>query len=490
MISTGWGGARRRLSRKAAILVPLLAVAACVTHVAGDDGSEGEDAFVVRGTSPNAGAYGTSVTVDGHRLSGAKVTAKAADGEVVTMLESTANTPRKDAGAAANDDRLTFRFAFPAEGEMTLDGPNGPTSIGVFTPTWSAGLPTKRPGATVLGAASFGASVVVFVGGAAEAGFLVFEGAAEPRLVPIEPAIEGASQAIVLDAAPTPVVPAANDGGGDGGDGGTADAGASSDPAVVALVTAGDGTLRHVRFDGTRAVATAYESLGGTYLGAGKDNEGIVVVTRTTDDKIDRYRAAGGALSKVGPSVPLPAASAKNVVRVAGNGNVVMAWGVNAGSTFDDKAAFYMSGLVAGATEFSAGRRVGYLDDVVQSLDADATGGVVSLSFCARDTDTFSTTARTVCGSAATVDGKTELDVPQGSLAGPGGRRIDGDTMTMATCADGIVLGQGTAGNVVMEKAAVVWPCAGVEVVAMARTSRGIALVLQRAGKLYVARPR
>lgn len=92
--------------------------------------------------SPSTGSYGTLVTITGKDFG---VPRDGGDDDLKVLLENGPQLlPRNfdpDAGESWADDKIVFRYPFPAHGTIRVDGPGGLRAAGTFTPTW---LPKAR----------------------------------------------------------------------------------------------------------------------------------------------------------------------------------------------------------------------------------------------------------------------------------------------------------------------------------------------------------
>ena len=426
-----------------------LAVAAvwCVACTSStDDGSP-----VIDDVSPREGDYGTAVTVTGRNLTGASVYAKSPDGERVTLF-----APSKSPSRSSAQGPILFPFAFPAEGEMTLTVPAGEVSLGSFTPRWTPGrsMPLEDDGDRVLGAVALGGDTAVLMLTAEGVGFRVF-GAGEPRVVAVEPRVATATYAAVR----------------------------TDGAKVEALVASDSGKIALVEFDGTTARATPYTPIEGSVLGIGSDASGFIVVANHASN-IVRMRGAPPKLAIQGSEVPFPSTQGmgKTAMAVSGTGAVIFAWSGSGGSVLDETASFSTKGLGPTDGAFGAGKHLDSLDDTVQSLDAKVSGGVVRVSYCARDTNLFES-PKTLCAETATLDGKATLKLGSVSTTGDGSVWVADGKIEHARCEGGVIV-IGAA----QERALA--PCGGPSVRAAVATPVGVRLVVEHDKRLYVARRR
>ena len=412
-----------------------------------------DDGPSVSDVTPREGDYGTTVTVVGERLSGATVHARAPDGELVDIVGAKKSMPTSKK-SPSTEGPLTFRFPFPAEGEMTLTVGGRDVSLGAFVPATSPGRPAPFPaGSRIHGASVLGDATVALVETGGRAGFLVF-GPGEPRFVAIEPALA------IIDS-PT----------------------MRRDGARIEVVVRSEQDLVHVAFDGEVATATKYDPPNdGIVLGVGADAIGIVVVVETGEG-IVRMRGQAPTLSADGPAVAVPTQSSKHKARaVSGDGTVVIAWSGSGGNILDETATFSMRGLASTATEWGPGVKIGSLDDKATSLTASVEGGVVHLNYCAVDSGFFQST-ETHCGSTTTLDGNTKLTVPSSrALAVEPGR------IGYARCGQEGYLVIGAVGEAPSEEVKALYPCETLQ--PTVASVEGARLVVERNGKLWAPRAR
>jgi hypothetical protein len=440
-------------------LVAFATLGACGGPVTGDVYDP-----VIDDVSPHQGDYGATVTVRGTHLENSAIIAHSPDGEVVTLLPAVdPNAAKAPADPKAPPDPpLTFRFPFPAEGEMTLTGHRFDVSLGAFTPSWAPGQPARLDGQRVLGAVALGGDTAVLVDGPRGASFVVF-GAGAPRTFAV------AASPMDVTSATLRVV-------------GT----------KVEALLAGKAGFALATFDGTTASAQSYAPVEGALLGVGADDNGFVVVARTTEDKIARLRGAPPMLVQVGASVPVPGtvSAGKGVLGVSGNGTVVHGWSGAAGNFLDDVASFSMAGLAPTADDFGATESLGSLDDVFKNIEVEVKGGVVHLSYCAVDTGLFSAPTDR-CGSAATVDGVMRLDV-SGATSGDGAVSLAAGKLSVATCDehDVMVIRSGMPGTAAGIGEPSIYPCTSATVHAIASDDAGTRIVVEQANKIWVTRRR
>ncbi len=439
-----------RPSRRRAPFAVAVLCAACSSSITG---TAPDRTPVVDEVSPREGPYGTTITVSGRNLAGMQAYGRSPSGEEVEFPLAP-NGGSKDAGTG----EISFRVAFPAEGEMTLSGGDRELPLGAFTPTWSPGRPLAAAGSRVLAVTAFGTETLVAL---ERDGALVFAlfGGAEPREIPVVPA-------------PSAVARVALSGG----------------PPAQAIVVTDGGTLHHVAFDGTAATSSPYQAPVGSVLGIGVDAQGPLVVAQR-EQTIVRMRDASSALADDGDAIAIPPTTSRVTMQVSGDGTVVYAWGTNVSGGFDDTAKFSMAGLAPGATSWSPTVSIGSLDDVVASLDSSVENGIVQISYCATDTG-IGETPEELCGSTLTIDGKSELSLPSSSPV----VRFDNGRISYAYCKGdllafraGVTPDQVSAGT---SDETALFPCQPDEVVGIATGEGGARLVVDVDGKLYVAHRR
>jgi hypothetical protein len=439
-------------------VVALSFVSAACTIPGDADDQDKDDSPLVSEVAPREGDYGTSLTVRGERLTGATVSARAPDGEVVQIVGAK-KSPSKSKGspqpALAIEEPLTFRFPFPAEGEMTLTAAGKDVSLGAFMPKTSPGRPAPFPeGSRVHGASVLGDATVAFVETGGRAGFLVF-GPGEPRFVAVEPALGTIESAAIR-----------------------------RDEARIDVVVRSGEDVVAVAFDGNVATATKYAPpSAGSVLGAGVDAIGIVVVVETSEG-IVRMRGEAPTLTADGPAVAVPAYTSKYKARaVSADGTVVFAWSGSGGNVLDETARFSMQGLASTATAWGPGTSIGSLDDTATSLTASVEGGVVHLNYCAVDSGFFQST-ETHCAATKTVDGTTKLELPSSQAA----VAIEPGRIGYARCGQEGYVVIGAVGETPHEEMKALYPCHGVQ--PTVASVDGARLVVQRNGKLWAPRTR
>jgi len=111
---------------------------------------------------PTSGPYGTPVTIKGLGLGNASLAgftlAVGNQGEVTL-------TPKDKASVVSwTDEEIVFRYPFPAEGGVALEGPKGDVTVGEFQPTWHVAREIDQaPAATVLASISPAANHIVML---------------------------------------------------------------------------------------------------------------------------------------------------------------------------------------------------------------------------------------------------------------------------------------------------------------------------------------
>jgi len=445
----------------------------CVYRSYGDEEPElAPPVPTVREVGPREGSYGTTLTAAGDNLGGARITARSPTGDEIELplvdpaapaasSGSSGSSRGADAGSAPITS-LRFRYAFPAEGEMTMTSPGGALPLGAFLPSWTPGRPATAEGAVVLGAGALGADTAVLSSSAGGLAFTVF-GQGEPRRIPVP----GSSPGVVTGSA-------------------LRVAGALLEAAIV-----GDGRASRVTFDGTTARSEPYVT-SGTVLGVGVDEIGLVVVVSTPEGTLVRLRGEPSAPTPQGAAVTVPpsVAARKGVLAVSGNGTVVHAYAGDGGNFLDDVASYSMAALAPGADAFSTPRSLGSLDDTFKSLRAETRGGVVEIHYCATDSGFFQST-KEVCGSARTVDGQTRLEL--GSVASGDGALVSAAGRTShARCGEGdMLLVQSDTATQSGVAEPTLFPCHGQSVSALVFSDSGTRVVVEdRRGRLWVARRR
>lgn len=427
-------------------LVPVvLACVACSSRVPGGGGGPTGDDPPARidDVAPLEGPYGTTVTVHGENLSGS-VRAKDADGNTV-MLSST-----------GGGSSFSFKYAFPAEGEMLfLESGGGPAvSLGAFTPRWTPGRSAPfDPSETVHASAALGDETVLLVSGSRGIGFFVF-GTGEPRFVP-------ASGITKLDSVAM-----------------------RAQGAGIEAVVLGDGQLRHVSFDGRSATVTPYDLPQDPVLGVGDDGAGFVVVTLGPSG-IERHRGAPPTLTPSGTFVPMPTlGDYRKVHAVTGNGTVIYAWDSVGGDILDERANFNMKGLPPNATTFGPTTTFASLDDDASELHISVAEGIARIDYCAIDQDAFDPKMRERCGAIFTTDGASKIDLGDSNIEEAKVHVAAGKPLyARCSAADEVKLGVSKDTEEVA-----IWPC--VKIVSVTPSASGPRVVVATEGRLYAVRKR
>jgi hypothetical protein len=102
---------------------------------------------------PTSGPYGTLVTIEGSGLGNPGLPGfRLALGNQGNALLTPDNG---DMVVSWTDEAITFRFPFPSEGAVVLEGPQGDAVAGEFTPTWHIAQELEQaPAATVIASIS------------------------------------------------------------------------------------------------------------------------------------------------------------------------------------------------------------------------------------------------------------------------------------------------------------------------------------------------
>jgi hypothetical protein len=116
----------------------------------------------IESMEPTSGPYGTHVTIKGTGLGNAALAGFTL--AVGNQGEVTLNPKDKASVVSWTDDEIVFRYPFPAEGGVSVEGPKGDAVAGEFQPTWHVAQEMKQaPAVTVLASISPAADHIVML---------------------------------------------------------------------------------------------------------------------------------------------------------------------------------------------------------------------------------------------------------------------------------------------------------------------------------------
>lgn len=313
---------------------------------------------------PSSGPYGTVVTIKGEGLGNA-----ALDGFTLAVGNQgeVELSPKDELSVVSwSDDQISFRFPFPAEGGVSLEGPKGAALAGEFQPTWHVAQKVdKAPAATVLASISPAKGHIEMLFDTMPLSLLDVgsEGAVTHTVTAGD--VDPASLRLYLNAAKEV-------------EGVGVSTGAA--PAIVHLQNqAGDlrGMLTTLQL-----AATEYSVAGGS--------EGAAVWMHRANGWF-RARPSGATWAQ--DNGPIAEAHADEPDRASGatsDGSLYVAWSVDASGLFDTMEAARMAKVEPAATKFGATVVAGpAVDDYVTALSLRSQGDGLVVRTCGSDVDPF-----------------------------------------------------------------------------------------------------
>lgn len=313
---------------------------------------------------PTSGPYGTLVTIRGSGLGDASrsgyVLAVGNRGEVEL-------TPDSELGVVSwSDEEIVFRYPFPAEGAVSLEGPRGDALAGEFNPTWHIAQELEQaPAASALASISREPGRVAILFDTRPLTLLELgpDGVEEYPVTASE--IENESLRLYLNAA--------------------------SEIEAIAVSTGADPVLVHLKHVDGELVAepTAIELQADEYGVAGGAEGAAVWMLREAGWQRARPSAGVWQLDK-GP-IADPEPSAPDRASGAGSdGSLYLAKSVDTGNFLDDMEAPYMQRLAPTASAFGPSTRAGSsVDDYITSLTLRSSGDGLVVRVCGSDVDPF-----------------------------------------------------------------------------------------------------
>lgn len=324
----------------------------------------------IESMEPTSGPYGTLVTIKGSGLGheglpGFKL-----------LLGSEGNaflTPEnKGMVMTWTDEEITFRFPFPSEGAVALEGPKGDAMAGEFTPTWHIAQKLEQaPAASVIASISPQPDHIAMLFDTMPLTLLDVgpEGIVEHAVS--ADGVETTSLRLYLNA--TNQVEAVG-------------VSSDADPVIVHLQNQ-DGDLV--------AVPTAIKLTATEYRVAGGSEGAAVWMRRSTGWHRARPSAATWKLDKGPIADPEPNAP-DHTSGASSDGSLYIAKSVDTGNFLDDMEAPYMQRLEPTASAFSGSMKAGSsVDDYITSLELKSSGDGLVVRVCGSDSDPFNLSGTT-----------------------------------------------------------------------------------------------
>jgi hypothetical protein len=318
----------------------------------------------VTSLEPPSGAYGTVVTIKGAGLGNPGL---AGFKLAVGNLGEVELTPKdKTFVTSWSDEEIVFRFPFPAEGGVSLEGPKGAVVAGEFQPTWHVAQKLETaPAATVLASIVSAPDRLTMLFDTDPLTLLdVGPDGAAPHSV-TAPKVDPSSLRLFLNASKKLEA-----------------IGVSTDaaPVLVALKNQNDDLVAQATT--IKLNAEEYSVAGGT--------QGAAVWMKRSDGW---YRARPGASGWAQDKGPIADTNASSPDRASGStsdGSLFVAWSVDASGLFDDMERGRMVKLAPTATKFAAATDAsGTVDDYVTSLTLRSRGDGLVVTACGSDVDPF-----------------------------------------------------------------------------------------------------
>ena len=336
---------------------------------AGGEGSEGASVVgypepEIKSMEPTSGPYGTPITIKGVGLGNRSLAgftlAVGSQGEVTL-------TPKDRATVVSwTDEEIVFRYPFPAEGGVALEGPKGDAMVGEFQPTWHVALEIDQaPAVTVLASISPAADRIVMLYDTMPLSLVDVgpQGVVEHSVT--APGVDPKSLRLYLNAARK-----------------VEGIGISTD-AVPVLVH-----LQNVN-DDLVAKPTAI-SLQATEVGIAGGSEGAAVWMRRAAGWFRARPSVSGWADDKGPITDPNPNAPDRTSGVSSDGSLFVAWSVDTGNFLDDMEAGYMQQLTPTATKFAAAKAAGNsVDDYVTGLMLQSSGDGLVVTTCGSDVDPF-----------------------------------------------------------------------------------------------------
>jgi hypothetical protein len=312
---------------------------------------------------PAVGPYGTAVTITGKGLGNAVLKgftlAVGNQGEVEL-------TPDSDEVVSWSDEEIVFRYPFPAEGAVALEGPKGDALAGEFAPTWHIAQQLETaPAATVIASISPEPDRIMMLFDTMPLTLLDVgpDGVVE-HVVTAED-VETTSVRLYLNAAKKVEAVGVSTG---------------VDPVIVHLQNMADDLV---------AVPTAIELMATEYGVAGGSEGAAVWMRRAAGWQRARPSSGVWKLDK-GPIADPDPSAPDRASGTSSDGSLYVAHSVDAGSVFDDMEAPVMRRLAPTASAFGGSMSAGgAVDDYVTNLELRSSGDGLVVRVCGSDVDPF-----------------------------------------------------------------------------------------------------
>jgi len=318
----------------------------------------------IESMAPTTGPYGTTVTITGSGLGNAALAgftlAVGSQGEVTL-------TPKDETSVISwTDEEIVFRYPFPAEGGVSLEGPKGDAMAGDFQPTWHVAREIeKAPAASVLASISPAPNHIEMLYDTMPLTLVDVgpDGVVEHSVT--APGVNSSSLRLYLNAAKKL-------------EGIGVSTGAA--PVLVHLQNSNDDLV---------AKATTIQLQATEFALAGGSEGAAAWMRRAAGWFRARPGVSGWAQDKGPIADPNPDAPDR-ASGASSDGSLYVAWSVDTGNFLDDMEAGYMQQLAPTATKFAAAKAAGNsVDDYVTGLTLSSSGDGLVVTTCGSDVDPF-----------------------------------------------------------------------------------------------------
>jgi hypothetical protein len=317
----------------------------------------------IEAMEPATGPYGTAVTITGKGLGNDTLKgftlAVGNQGEVEL-------TPESDEVVSWSDEEIVFRYPFPAEGAVALEGPKGDALAGEFAPTWHIAQQLETaPAATVIASISPEPDRIIMMFDTMPLTLLDVGTDAVVEHAVTATDVETTSLRLYLNATKKVEGVGVSTG---------------ADPVIVHLQNMADDLV---------AMPTALKLMATEYGVAGGSEGAAVWMRRAGGWQRARPSAGVWKLDK-GPIADPDPSAPDRASGTSSDGSLYVAHSVDAGSFFDDMEAPVMKRLAPTASAFGGSMSAGgAVDDYVTSLELHSSGDGLVVRVCGSDVDPF-----------------------------------------------------------------------------------------------------
>ncbi|MGE0327870.1 MAG: IPT/TIG domain-containing protein [Polyangiaceae bacterium] len=358
----------------------------------GGNGGSGNTSFgppTVSSLSPTAGEYGSVVTISGSNLG------SSARNDVQLVLggggEVVISPSDSDFVQSWTEDQVSFRFAFPAEGAVAIETPEGAALAGDFQPSWSPGEAYPiAPGASVVSSVATGSGELAVVIDTTPPTLSRFSPGAHSDASIAVTGYRKETLRLYLGETLEVVGFALSD---------------TSPPEILQLDPDGNGGLVA---NATGVTVSEDFVLAGGASGA--------VVWFSENDQWSRARPSAGVWSiDKGPIADPDPSAPDHAAGATSDGTLWLAHSVDSGTLLDDMERPRCQKLGPSDTSFGSSFACGIsMDDYITSLDFSDRGRGTALRYCGSDVDPWGLSSTDyLCYTALlTPDGSPKLSLP------------------------------------------------------------------------------